>query len=103
MPSICISLDKAKSGMRLAEDVCINDGKMVLCKRGAILTDKMIQRFENMGVNKIIIEKSLTEEELKLLLEEKILLIEKAFNGKESPCMIMLKNVFLKFWKNKWE
>ena len=79
MPIAYISLNKAKAGMKLAEDLYTNDGTMILCKKDTVLTDNIIQRLENRGVEKIAVEQTLSEEEKKLLLEEKLNLINNAF------------------------
>ncbi len=99
----CIPLEKAKSGMKLAEDVYNHGGKVVLCKKGTLLTEAIIQRLVNMGVEKIVIEESLSTQEMRQLIDEKMRLIEEAFSGKDSECMQMLKEAFLDFWRNKFE
>jgi len=103
MPIAYISLNKAKVGMKLAEDLYTNDGTMILCKKDTVLTDNIIQRLENRGVEKIAVEQTLSEEEKKLLLEEKLNLINNAFKDKEGDCVNMLKDAFIELWKRKFE
>ena len=100
MSTIYLSLNKAKPGMRLAEDLA-NEGGMILCKRDTVLTENIIQRLENMGIEKIPVEHSMSDEERETLLKEKLELIDKAFEDKKEDCMEMLKQALTIFWKRK--
>ncbi len=101
MPTACIPLEKAKPGMKLAEDV-VNTAGMVLCRSGTELTEALIQRLENMGVEKVLVEEPMSAEKTRQLLEEKRMLVEEAFKGKNTACMRMLKHAFLNFWEKKY-
>ena len=101
MPAVCIPLEKAKPGMKLAEDV-VNAAGMILCRSGAELTETTIHRLENMGIEKIVIEEPLSAKKARQLLKEKKMLIEEAFKGKNTACMRMLKYAFLAFWEKKY-
>ena len=54
-----------------------------------------------MGIDRIVIEESLSEQEKEALLQEKILLLDKAFKDRESDCMKRLRSVFIDFWQKK--
>jgi len=98
---VCIPIEKAQPGMRLAEDISNVTG-MILCRQGTILTETLIERLKNANVEKLIIEEFISEEEARKQFEEKKILINKAFANKSSPSMQMLKEVFLKFWEEKY-
>ena len=103
MSTSYLALNKVKPGMKLAEDIYTNNGTMILCRKNTVLTENIIQRLENMGIEKIAIEKSFSKQEKKTLLEEKLELINKAFKDKKGACVKMLKNAFTGFWKRKFE
>ncbi|HUU50618.1 MAG TPA: hypothetical protein VMW81_06645 [Nitrospinota bacterium] len=50
-----IPLDMAKSGMKLAKDVLTDNGR-VLCGQGTELTDSLLLRLDNLGIESITVE-----------------------------------------------
>ncbi len=102
MTTVCISIDNAEEGMVLAEDVFMPNKKMILCKKGTVLTDSMIERLRNIGVESILIEQKLGREEREKMLQEKINAIEKAFLYKDGACVNMIKDSLINFWKKKF-
>ncbi len=102
MPIVTIPLQKAKPGMVLAEDIYTTNGKMILCKKGTELTEDIIYRMENMGIESIVIEEHMDEEKRKKLLQEKLELIEKAFINKKNECLQMIKDALKAFWNKKF-
>ena len=50
-----IPLDMAKSGMKLAKDVLTDNGR-VLCGQGTELTDSLLSRLDNLGIESITVE-----------------------------------------------
>ena len=102
MPTVSIPLKEAKPGMVLAEDLYMKDGKIILCKKGTVLTDKLIDRFENLGVECILINQDMSEEERKAALEEKLKLIEQAFLNKQGRCVNMIKKALISYWNKKF-
>lgn len=101
MSMVHLSLNKVRPGMKLAEDIYTNNGTMVLCKRNTVLTENIIQRLEDMGIEKIAVEQSMPEKEIETLLGEKLELIDKAFEDKKGDCIKTLKKAFALFWKRK--
>ncbi|MCD6319740.1 MAG: hypothetical protein J7M03_03570 [Candidatus Desulfofervidaceae bacterium] len=101
MSTACIPIEKAKPGMKLAEDVSSSAG-VVLCRRGTMLSESMIERLQNSGIEKIVIEEVMSTEQAQRLLKEKKELLHKAFAKAVSPCMRMLKQVFTSFWEEKY-
>jgi len=101
MPTVTIPLQKAKPGMVLAEDIYTVNGKMILCKKGTELTEDIIRRIENIGIESIVIEEHMNEEKRKRLLQEKLELIEKAFSTKSGDCLNMIKDALKSFWNKK--
>jgi len=102
MTNICISIDNAEEGMILAEDIFMPNKKMILCKKGTVLTNSMIERLKNVGVESILIEQKLSKEEREEMFQEKMIAIEKAFSHKEEACINMIKNSLINFWRKKF-
>ena len=101
MPIVNIPLKNAKPGMVLAKDVYSNNGKIVLCKKGAALNEKLIQRFETLGIEYVTVIQEISEEKRKVFLEEKLKLIEQAFLNKRGNCINMIKKALISYWNNK--
>jgi len=101
MTTACIPIERAKPGMKLADDVSTSAG-VVLCCKGTILSESLIKRLQNSGIGQIVIEEAISVEQAQKLLKEKKELLHKAFMQTTSPCMRMLKQVFMSFWEEKY-
>jgi hypothetical protein len=93
-----IPLDMAKSGMKLAKDVLTDNGR-VLCGQGTELTDSLLLRLDNLGIQSITVEGfpvPMPGEEVKpleVLIEE----LEERFKMVTSdPVLMEIKEIFKK-------
>lgn len=92
MRSKCITLTRAEQGMILAKPVIDNQGR-ILCGEGKELTDKLIYRFENMGITTLFIENNekLTEKEYQCIKTS----IETRFSRIQNSFLHEFKNILL--------
>lgn len=93
-----IPLNMAKSGMKLAKDVLTDNGR-VLCGQGTELSDSLLSRLDNLGIESITVEgfpvPMLGEEAkpLEVLMEE----LEERFKMVTSePLLMEIKEILKK-------
>ncbi|GEM_PF-2811319 len=92
-----LSVEKLKPGMRLAED--IYRGSAIFCKKGTVLTEAIIEKLKEIGIEEVSIEEEISKEKMRKFLEEKISLVEEVFKDVDNPCARMIKKAFVEFWK----
>jgi len=97
-----IKLEQAAPGMILAKRV-ENERGMALCKEGAELTDSILLRFENAGIEFISVEGRPVAVEGEKSFEDQLCEVEHRFEKTASdPTMLKIKEIVVRNLRNHY-
>ena len=99
-----ISIELVAPGMKIAKPV-INKRGMALCNEGTELTEELISRLSNMGIEQITVKGSpiKTGKPEKSLSQQIDELNDRFIHVKENPIMEKIKNLLIKHLKERAE
>ncbi|MFN4131947.1 MAG: hypothetical protein ACK4GE_02585 [Caldimicrobium sp.] len=87
-----LPLSYIKPGMKTYEEVVDSQGR-VLCGKGVEITEEMLRKFEELGVNYVTVEGQVVKLPWEKTLEEELEELEIRFLGVEEEILIQIKEI----------
>jgi len=94
-----IPLTLAKAGMVVAKELKVSEdpASMTICGKGVKLTDSLINRLEQMGIQSVNVEGHPVKMEGESSVEEMLAALEQRFRrAGDDPLMLMIKDIYKK-------
>ena len=92
-----IPLTLAKAGMVIAKEIKASEdpASMTICGKGITLTDSLLNRFEQMGIQSVNVEGHPVKMEGESTVEEMLAALEHRFRrAGDDPLMLMIKEIY---------
>ncbi|MFN3921726.1 MAG: hypothetical protein ACK4K4_04945 [Caldimicrobium sp.] len=97
-----LPLSYIKPGMKTYEEVVDSQGR-VLCGKGVEITEEMLRKFEELGVNYVTVEGQAVKLPWEKTLEEELEELEIKFSGVQEEILIQIKEIIKELLYEKFK
>lgn len=97
-----LPLSYIKPGMKTFEEVIDSQGR-VLCGKGVEITEDMLKKFQELGVNYITVEGAVVKLPWEKTLEEELMDLENRFSETKDESLIQIKEILKEILQEKFK
>lgn len=97
-----LPLSYIKPGMKTYEEVVDNQGR-VLCGKGIEITEEMLKKFQELGINYITVEGNVVKLPWEKTLEEELVELERRFSEVKEETLLQIKEIIKELLYEKFK
>lgn len=97
-----LPLSYIKPGMKTYEEVVDSQGR-VLCGKGIEITEEMLKKFQELGINYITVEGNVVKLPWEKTLEEELVELERRFSEVKEETLLQIKEIIKELLYEKFK
>lgn len=97
-----LPLSYIKPGMKTYEEVVDSQGR-VLCGKGIEITEEMLKKFQELGINYITVEGNVVKLPWEKTLEEELVELERRFSEVKEESLLQIKEIIKELLYEKFK